>query len=485
VSKRPSSTPAARRIALGDFQTPPTLASGVCRRLAATLRHPVASIVEPTCGTGNLLVAALEAFPACERALGIEIRAAEVRALRAELRRRGLAARARVETSSFFDVAWATRLAALPPPILVIGNPPWVTNADLGALRSDNLPTKANLDGLPGIAALTGKSNFDISEWMLRALLAALDGRDATLAMLCKASVARKVLAAAWTAGHRIATAATYRVDAARWFGASVEACLLVCELGRRAGPPRCARFSDLDAATPDGAFGMHDGVLVSDVERFERSKHLLGESTHAWRSGIKHDCAAVVELRPAGAGRYDNGDGERVRLEPDLVFPMLKGAELARGVVRPSRCMLVTQRRVGEDTAPIANRAPRTWRYLLAHRARFERRASRVYRGKPPFSMFGIGDYAFAPWKVAIAGLSKRIAFRVVGPHEGKPVVLDDTCYFVACASRAEARAMCRRMSSPPVIELLSSLVFRDAKRPVTAEMLRRIDASKLTARP
>ncbi len=472
----------ATKIALGDFQTPPALAREICAHLATTLRHPVASIVEPTCGTGSLLVGALEAFPGCERALGIEIRAPQVRALRAELRRRGLASRAAVEAASFFDVSWAARLDALPQPLLVIGNPPWVTNADLGALRSDNLPGKTNLDNLPGIAAITGKSNFDISEWMLRALLATLDGRTATLAMLCKASVARKVLTAAWTRRHRIASAATYRIDAARWFGASVEACLLVCELGARAGPQHCARYPALDARASDGAFGLRDGVLVADVERFERSKHLLGESTHAWRSGVKHDCAALVELRPGPErGCYDNGDGERVRLEPDLVYPMLKGSELARGVARPSRYMLVTQRRVGEDTAPIARRAPRTWRYLVAHRDRFDRRASSVYRGKPPFSMFGIGDYAFAPWKVAIAGLSKQISFVVVGPHDGKPVMLDDTCYFVACTSSKEARAVWRRMSSAPVIELLTSLAFRDAKRPVTAELLRRVDTGKL----
>lgn len=48
----------------GDFQTPPELASQVCRLLADRGTIP-ASILEPTCGIGNFLLAAVERFPAC------------------------------------------------------------------------------------------------------------------------------------------------------------------------------------------------------------------------------------------------------------------------------------------------------------------------------------------------------------------------------------------------------------------------------------
>ena len=77
--------------------------------------------------------------------------------------------------------------------ILVIGNPPWVTNSDLGQLGSNNLPTKTNFQGLRGFDARTGKSNFDISEWILVRLIEALPP-DGAIAMLCKTMTARKVL---------------------------------------------------------------------------------------------------------------------------------------------------------------------------------------------------------------------------------------------------------------------------------------------------
>ncbi len=94
---------------------------------------------------------------------------------------------------------------------------------------------------------------------------------------------------------------------------------------------------------------------------------------------------------------------------------------------------------------------------------------------------MFGVGDYAFAPWKVAISGFYKDLQFTVVGPHAGKPVVLDDTCYFVPCRSEEEARYVASLLNSVPAREFYSATIFWDAKRPVTIETLERLDLSAL----
>lgn len=482
------------KIEHGDFQTPRALAAEVCSVLAASGCAPRA-IVEPTCGTGGLLAAALDAFPSYTHALGIDINPAYVDAARAALGARpGLALRA----ASFFATDWAAELAALPAPLLVIGNPPWVTNSDLGALGSANLPDKANFHGRTGLDAVTGKSNFDISEWMLVRLLDWLVGRDATLAMLCKASVARKVLAHAWRDGRAI-RASTYRIDAAARFGASVEACLLVCELGDSAARPECARFDQL--TTPRVArrsIGFRDGALIADVDAYDRwtglvdrtapplgrtgpgKPELAGDAPYAWRSGIKHDCAAVMELRRTAAG-LENGLGERVELEDRWLYPLYKSSDVARaGELAPRRYMLVPQHRVGDDT-DLVRESPLTWEYLTRHRARLDRRASAIYRGKPPFAIFGVGDYTFAPWKVAISGLYKKLAFRVIGPHDGKPAVLDDTCYFLACRNEGEARGIAALLASEPATELFQSLVFWDAKRPITTDLLRRLDLQRL----
>src|SRR5208283_4258414 len=116
--------------------------------------------------------------------------------------------------------------------ILVIGNPPWVTNSALGALGSGNLPKKTNFQNHSGFAAKTGKANFDISEWMLIKLLEALDGKRGCLAMLCKTATARKVLRHGWLNGFKIGRATLHQIDAARHFCAAVDACLLIVHTG-------------------------------------------------------------------------------------------------------------------------------------------------------------------------------------------------------------------------------------------------------------
>ncbi len=69
---------------------------------------------------------------------------------------------------------------------------------------------KLNVDNLRGIDALTGKSNFDISEWMLRKNIEWLNGKNGLLAILCKTTVARKVLLYAWQNELRIEAASVY-----------------------------------------------------------------------------------------------------------------------------------------------------------------------------------------------------------------------------------------------------------------------------------
>jgi len=156
-----------RRAEFGDFQTPISLAREICSLIVRSGFHP-ASILEPTCGTGSFLKASLETFPNVSRVLGFEINPRYVAQAQHAVAQTFHHASIEVYQSDFFFTNWPEIVAALPEPILVIGNPPWVTNAALSTLGSNNVPTKSNLDNLRGIDARTGKSNFDISEWMMR-----------------------------------------------------------------------------------------------------------------------------------------------------------------------------------------------------------------------------------------------------------------------------------------------------------------------------
>lgn len=464
----------------GDFQTPVNLAIQVCQLLSRKGIHPN-SLIEPTCGIGNFLFTALAQFPSVKQGIGLDINPNYVNSVLSTLRERCYASKIKIVQNSFFHVDWETILKDLPEPLLVIGNPPWVTNAELGSLGSSNLPKKTNFQNHHGLDAVTGKSNFDISEWMLIKMLEWLNRRRATMAMLCKTAVARKVLQYAWENNISLEKAEIYLIDATTFFGAAVDACLLVCSLAPLSHNHDCMIFNHLSEEQPAHVFGLRDGRLVADVVVYERWKHLEGKELYEWHSGIKHDCTKVMELSREGS-RYQSSLGELLDLEDDYLYPMLKSSEVAKGSIdKPTRWMLVTQRSIGEDTEPIKLKAPKTWQYLVSHADLLDRRASSIYQNRPRFSVFGVGDYSFAPWKVAISGFYKKLQFTVIPSFLGKPIVLDDTVYFIACQSEEEACYLASLLNSAVACEFFSAFIFWDAKRPITIEILRRLDLLSL----
>jgi hypothetical protein len=469
------------RAEFGDFQTPPELANSICRFLLEQGMKP-SSIVEPTCGKGNLLAAALGQFTSAVMAVGIDINSEYVEHARGRLATQPYTGQTQVLQGDFFAMNWGEILSDLPDPILVIGNPPWVTSSELAGLNSTNLPQKTNFRALSGLDAKTGKSNFDISEWMLIHILEFLDGRDAVMAMLCKTGVARKVLGCVWKRNLKVSHSQVYLIDAKKVFGASVDACLLVCDLST-SGPQDqiCHVYDGISRDAYQTTFGYRDERVVANIEYYERWKHLGNGNVYVWRSGIKHDCSRIMELEKDTLG-FRNNLGELYDLETTYLYPMLKSSDIANGnPPQSSRWMLVPQKSIGEDTTSIKHMAPKTWAYLIDHRDLLDKRRSSVYKGQPRFSVFGVGEYTFSLWKVAISGLYKKLHFVVVGPYGGKPVVLDDTCYFVPCQSEEEAQYLVDLLNSTIANEFFKAFIFWDAKRPITASILNRLSLSAL----
>ena len=464
-----TATAAAKR-EFGDFQTPPGLAAAVCRHLHEIGVRP-AAVLEPTCGVGRFLAAAADRFGPAAGLYGYEINPDHAR-------RAAAIAGAETTRADFFETDWLAVVRRLPEPFLILGNPPWVTTAALTVGGGRNAPAKINADGLRGIDAITGRANFDICEFMLRRLFEAADGRTGTLAMLCKSAVARKALAFAWKAGMGVRDGTLHGVDAARHFGASVDAALLTVQFDPAGGPAEAAVFPQIGGREPSRRVAWVDGELVADAAAHERSAGVRGGDV-PWRSGVKHDASKIMELTPDG-GAHRNGLGERVEIEDDYLFPMMKSSDVAAGRA-PRRAMLVTQRRTGDATDAIARTAPDTWAYLTRHAGRLAARRSSIYRNRPPFSVFGVGDYTFAPWKVAVSGFYKTPEFRAVGPVGGRPVVFDDTVYFLPFREEAHARAATDALRSRVARDYFCAHFFPDAKRPLTASLLRGLDLARL----
>ena len=368
-------------------------------------------------------------------------------------------------------------------PLLVVGNPPWVTNSELGSLASEIRPPRRNVKGMTGIEARTGASNFDVAEAFWLKLANELADQRPTIALLCKTSVARSVLQFAHRVSLPVTAANVHRIDAAHWFGAAVEACLFCLTLGDGPAMPMSSLhvpvYSGLGQREPDRVMGFAQGWLVADLMAHDKWSFADGRCPLTWRQGLKHDAAGVMELvRDLQSGQWHNRAGELVDVEENFVYPLVKGNDLARSPgTALARAVLVTQSRLGDNTARLAEQAPRLWSYLQSNSATFAKRKSSIYRGQPAFALFGIGPYSFAPYKVAISGLHKVPKFRALGPVAGRPVMLDDTCYFLPCPSAVEAAFLLALCNDPITLGLIGSICFRDAKRPITKKLLQRLD--------
>ena len=281
----------------------------------------------------------------------------------------------------------------------MVGNLPWVTTAALGASGGLNGPTRSNIKKLRGIDAMTGESNFDISEAIWLKLIRELAPDRPTIALLCKSAVARAVLR-----GVRPRRPPRHPGDALAdrrpsMVPGQVDACLLRVEVGPGPKAVEAPVFGDLSGLEPESTLGLEGDRLIADVEAYRRVAFADGPCPLTWRQGVKHDAAAVMELTRSEDGLLRNKLGEVVDVEEEFVYPLLKGTDLAGSkTMRPRRSVIVTQRRLGEDTRALERDSPPTLVVPRAHSARFERRKSSIYRGRPPFAMFGVGDYSFAP---------------------------------------------------------------------------------------
>lgn len=460
----------------GDFQTPDELARCATRLLKDKYAIQPDLILEPTCGTGAFIRAALDEFKD-SKIVGFDINKKYVKEAEKSLSTYPNLENVIVSPGDFFSIDWHSFLDNHPGNILVIGNPPWVTSSELGVINSQNLPSKSNFQNRRGIDAITGSGNFDISEWMLLNHAECLANREGTIALLCKYSVARKVFNQVNQKFKNQFSADIYLIDAKTYFDASVEACFFILSTNLKTVSDRTV-YKDLKSNQILHRIGERDGFLIKDTVTYESWRHLLGQgSKYIWRSGIKHDCAKVMELEHIEDGLFQNGMHHKYFLEKEYLYPLLKSSDIGNNRTSNYRkYVLVTQQFVGEDTETIKDKAPNTWRYLIEHDSLLRARKSSIYRGKPPYSIFGVGEYSFKKWKIAISGFYKKLSFCLIPPTDDRPIMLDDTVNFLSFNSEEEAQFILSLLTSKPSLDILESMIFWDNKRPISTNILNRL---------
>ncbi len=469
----------------GDFQTNDELANRIAKHISEK-EIIVEFVLEPTCGKGSFIIASLNKFKNIKKIIGIEIYQPYVwetkfRILNYFIQNPSAAIpeieiiHANAFEFSYQELSKQTEHLNT----LVIGNPPWVTNAELGSMDSGNLPKKSNFKKHNGIDAITGKGNFDIGEYISLLILDNFNRHNGIFAFLIKNSVVKNIIESQRNKKYRIGNIEKLNIDSKKEFNVSVGASLFIAELNKE--PEYICQELDLYSLNNCTTFGWHKGKFVYSVSGYDSANDIDGESQFVWRQGIKHDCSKIMELEKFN-GHYINGYKEEVTLEKDLIFGLLKSSDL-KGVKTNHyrKSTIVTQKKIGQDTKYIKWDYPLTFEYLSKNKEFFDKRKSTIYKGKPEFSIFGVGDYSFALYKVGISGMYKTTHFTLILHDKEKPIMLDDTCYFIGFDNLNHARIAHFLLNTEYVQRFLKSIIFPDSKRSITKDILMRVDFGKV----
>ncbi|GMA65748.1 hypothetical protein GCM10025859_63630 [Alicyclobacillus fastidiosus] len=183
-------------------------------------------------------------------------------------------------------------------------------------------------------------------------------------------------------------------------------------------------------------------------------------------------DGLVQIETRP-DAGRTDIGPKQRFWIEPSMLYPLIKGAadfSAFRVAPRENLFAIVPNKGVSNDACDMAQHLldttnQRTKNYLSNFEPLLKNRSTlkRYMRGKPYYSIYNVGPYTFAPYKVVWAEQSSTFASAVVTsanvPLLGQKVfVPDHKVFFVDFSDPAPAYYLCGLLNSNDVREFIES---------------------------
>jgi len=154
------------------------------------------------------------------------------------------------------------------------------------------------------------------------------------------------------------------------------------------------------------------------------------------------------------------------VQLEKDLIYPFLKPKNIKRWKTNGYVYGLLPQKKHGEDNeSELRLKYPLTYKYLYHFKDNLLHRASKWFKikGFPFYSIFGVGEYSFAPYKVVWCCMTYSPNFAVVSDVDDKfigrkRVMCDNTIGYFSVNDELEAHYLCGVLNSKKVGEALES---------------------------
>jgi len=159
------------------------------------------------------------------------------------------------------------------------------------------------------------------------------------------------------------------------------------------------------------------------------------------------HDCGKIMV------------DNFSAAIEPDFLFPLLRGADVSRWQAQPVYKVIIPHD-PGDPAKGLAENqmqaiAPKTYAYLKRFEAILRDRSGfKLYfdpSTAPFYSVYNVGPYTFAPNKVCWREVANELIAAVSLAGEAAVPVPDHTLVSVQCDSAEEAHFLCALLNSVP----------------------------------
>jgi methylase of polypeptide subunit release factors len=414
----------------------------------------------------------------------------------------------------------------------VAGNPPWVNWESLPAeYRNKTKPLWVyhNLFPHRGMDTILGKGKKDIS--MLLTFVAADNylKDDGKLGFIITQSVLKTAGAGQGFrrfqlgSGQPIAVLSVDDlVDLQPFEGATNRTAVIVVQRGRKTrypvgynvwrktAPGRVAEDSSLIEAAAMCKIRQFVAQPVDDSDltspwltgkrvALQAVQKVLGASDYTGKAGV---CTwlngvywlEILSQRPDGLVVVSNvTEGAKLEveniqaaIEPDLLYPLLRGRDVGHWQATPQAYQLMVQdpeKRRGYDENWLAVTYPKTYAYLKRFENELRQRSGyrRYFRETDPFySIFNVGDYTFAPYKVVWPNIGSEIAAAVVSKQAGKAIVPQHIVTLLACVLETEAHYVCGMLNSSPFNFAVQSYSQRGGKSFGTPQVLENVRVPK-----
>lgn len=429
---------------LRDTPTPLYFTDIICEYLKNDLKISPDIIIDSTCGTSNFLKSASNFFPN-KQLNKIETDENKINTINKSIPNLSLFN----EDSSTFKFNNINKENS----ILLLGNFQHIANTELSQINEKDLKIDTILK-----------------------IIDEIENTNSTIAFLCEKTVSRDIFIELIKTKIKYNFIKQLNLNSYKNFNIDENSCLFILQFGGTPLKDKICEISDISNPSQIlQRFGFISGKFYSNIDNIPL---IEGKCQIEWRQGVKHDCANIMELIYEN-NQLKNKKNETVDIENNLLYPLLKISQLKQPIINESsRYIIITQKKIKQDTSYIENEAPKTWQYLNNNKKYFDKRKSSIYNKTPDFSIFGIGDYSFKKYKVAISGFNKVPMFSLV--YNNKTMMLDDASYFLSFDDYDTAYITMLILNSQLVIKFLKNIAFIDSKRPYSKKVLKRIDIEK-----